>query len=72
MGARLVGREAAPGRGCLRALNEQEALAAVVASVQHLFPAVSERQSRELARAVIRDLAGRGVVLAAAAVEAEA
>lgn len=50
----------------MRELNEEEALGAVVVSIQRLFPVVSERQSRELARAVIRDLAGRGVVLAMA------
>lgn len=48
----------------MRELNGEEALDAVVTSIRRLFPAVSERQSRQLADAVIRDLASRGVVLA--------
>jgi hypothetical protein len=48
----------------VRRLQEAEALAAVVASVRQLFPLVTEKQSRELARRVIRNLADRGVVLA--------
>jgi hypothetical protein len=52
-----------PGTG-LRALEEDEAVAAVVESVRQLFPLVTEHQSRELARRVLRTLAGRGVTLA--------
>jgi len=48
----------------LRKLNEEEALAAVVASVRQLFPMFAEHHARELARTVIRSLAGNGVVLA--------
>jgi hypothetical protein len=48
----------------LRALDEDEALAAVVGSVQQLFPLVTEHQSRELGRRVLRSLARRGITLA--------
>ncbi|HEX4171596.1 MAG TPA: hypothetical protein VHY82_03880 [Acetobacteraceae bacterium] len=48
----------------LRALDEDEAVAAVVESVRRLFPLVTEHQSRELAQRVLRTLAGRGVTLA--------
>lgn len=48
----------------MRALNEEEALAAVVISVRQLFPMFAEHQARALARTVIRSLAGNGVVLA--------
>jgi hypothetical protein len=48
----------------LRALDEDEAVTAVVESVRHLFPLVTEHQSRELARQVLRTLARRGVTLA--------
>ena len=50
----------------MRALDEDEAVTAVVESVQQLFPLVTEQQSRELARRVLRTLAKRGVTLATA------
>jgi hypothetical protein len=49
----------------LRALDEDEAVQAVVGSVRQLFPLVSEHQSRELARRVLLTLAERGITLAA-------
>ena len=49
----------------LRVLDEDEAVTAVVASVSQLFPLITEHQSRELARRVLRELATRGVTLAA-------
>ena len=48
-----------------RQLDEEEAIAAVVDAVRELFPLVTERQSRELARRVLRKLAGHGISLAA-------
>lgn len=48
----------------LRALDEDEAVTAVVESVRVLFPLVTEGQSRQLARRVLRTLAERGVTLA--------
>jgi hypothetical protein len=48
----------------LRKLDEEEAIAAVVDAVHQLFPVVTERQSHELARQVLRALASRGVTLA--------
>ncbi len=48
----------------LRELDEDEALAVVISLIRNLFPIVSEHQSRELAKAVIRDLAARDVSLA--------
>ena len=50
----------------MRALDEDEAVTAVVESVRDLFPLVTEHQSRELARRVLRTLASRGVTLATA------
>ncbi len=49
----------------LRQLDEDKAVAAVVEAVRELFPLVTEHQSRELARRVLRTLAGRGISLAA-------
>jgi hypothetical protein len=48
----------------LHKLEEEEAIAVVVDSVRQLFPVVTERQSHELARQVLRALASRGVTLA--------
>lgn len=50
----------------MRALDEDEAVTAVVEAVRQLFPLVTEQQSRELARRVLRTLANRGVTLATA------
>ncbi len=50
----------------LRKLEEEEAIAAVVDAVRQLFPVVTERQSHDLARQVLRALASRGVTLAVA------
>jgi hypothetical protein len=47
----------------LQPLSEEQALAVVTAAIRRLFPVVTENRSRDLARAVIRDLAGRGVLL---------
>jgi hypothetical protein len=51
------------GGPTLHELTEEEALGAVVESIRNLFPFVTDKQSRELARAVIRRLANSGVVL---------
>jgi hypothetical protein len=45
-------------------LDWEEAVAAVAASARRLFPTVSEQQAREVAKLVLRDLAGRGIRLA--------
>jgi hypothetical protein len=49
----------------LRQLDEEEAITAVVDAVRELFPLVTQSQSRELARRVLRTLASRGISLAA-------
>jgi hypothetical protein len=48
----------------LHDLTEEAALSAVLASITRLFPAVPEHTLRDLASAVLRDLAGRGIILA--------
>jgi hypothetical protein len=48
----------------LRELDENEALCVVASLIRNLFPIVSERQSRELAQAVLRGLDVRDLVLA--------
>ncbi len=45
-------------------LDEAEAVAAVAAAVRRLFTLVSERQARDLAGAVLRDLRRAGLHLA--------
>jgi hypothetical protein len=48
----------------LHDLTEEAALSAVLATITRLFPAVPKHLVRDLASAVLRDLAGRGIVLA--------
>ena len=48
-------------------LAEEEAISAVTGSIRRLFAVVTERQARDLARAVLRDLAGLGLGLATTA-----
>ncbi len=43
--------------------TEEESIEAVATAIRRLFSVVSEKQSRDLAGAVLRDLAGRGIVL---------
>jgi hypothetical protein len=45
-------------------LDEDAAVAAVARAVRRLFAVVTEAQARELGRAVLRDLAREGLVLA--------
>ena len=53
--------EQGPGRP--EALDQDEAIGVVAASARRLFPLVSERQAREMASLVLRDLQGRGISL---------
>ena len=45
-------------------LSEDEAVAAVATAIRRLFAMATEAQARDLARAVLRDLAAGGLQLA--------
>jgi hypothetical protein len=47
----------------MNALGEEEAVAAVAAAIRRLFAMATEAQARDLARAVLRDLAAEGLAL---------
>lgn len=58
-----VGKAGAQAAADSSELTQDEAVAAVAASVRRLFAFVSEQQAREVAAAVLRDLQGKRIRL---------